>query len=324
MHHATSDKPRQPSQQRYLVVGAGAIGGYFGARMLQAGLDTTFLIRPHHQALLQHHGLIVNSIDGDLTIANPPILTRVTHDDGKKAMPFDVILLCGKSYAMSAMLNDIADMVGQHTVIISLQNGLGNEEQIAARYGAERTAGGVAFIAATRMENGTIQHTSAGRLTLGLWQHDENNPSIKQHFLTACADLALCKFGIQPSNNIREAIWKKLLWNAAFNPTCTLLNLTVDQLLARPQGVELATGIMHEIIDLAAIRGIALNRDLIDQNIAITQKMRAFQPSMLQDYRANRPLELAAICEEPLTIKPIAPQLKTITQLLKIQLHQDQ
>lgn len=264
----------------FLIVGAGAVGSYFGGRMLQAGLRVTFFARGQRLQQLQQKGLQIQSIDGDLDWPNAPVTNQI-HSQA------DVIFLCGKSYAMSSMLDAISPAVSSTTQIISLQNGLGNEEAIAAQYGQNRTVGGVAFIAATRDVEGKTHHTSAGKLTLGAWG-SQSIDAIIQNLQTA-------QFTLTPTADIRLAIWQKLLWNVAFNPSCTLNRCSVDQLLADTAGETLVCSLMKEVIAIAHTQGITLSEHLIEKNLAVTRAMTGFNPSMYEDYLHNRKLEYDAI-----------------------------
>lgn len=294
-------QPAQPSKfdtppsegAHILVVGAGAVGSYFGGRLLQAGCQVTFFAKGERLQQLESTGLLIKSVDGDIDLPTVPA-TNVLH------APVDIILLCGKTYAMPTMLDDIQPAVGDDTLIVSLQNGYGNENLIAERYGMQQTVGGVAFVRATRHSNGTVVHAGEGRLTLGWWS-PPTTPNQQQHQWDKLQQaLASTKLEWRISDNIRQDIWQKLLWNCAFNPTCALLEITVDELLASTTGKHLVKKIMLEVISLAADDGVTLDANLVDKLITASKTMQGFKPSMLEDKLHNRPIELEAICYAPL------------------------
>src|ERR1700733_9421182 len=138
---------------RILVVGAGAIGGYFGGRLLQAGRDVTFLVRPRRQAQLAKTGLVIRSRFGDGSLSSPPTLTAdALHE------PFDLILLSCKSYDLQSAADSFAPAVGPNTAILPLLNGMGHMDYLGARFGAGAVLGGQCVISVTLDGDGHILH----------------------------------------------------------------------------------------------------------------------------------------------------------------------
>jgi 2-dehydropantoate 2-reductase len=138
---------------RVLVVGAGAIGGYFGGRMLQAGSDITFLVRPRRAAELAAHGLVIKSPNGDVTLKDPPIVQADTLKD-----PFDVVLLSCKAYDLDDAMKSFAPAAGPQTSIVPLLNGMHHLDVLDARFGRERVLGGLCAIAVTLNEAREVVH----------------------------------------------------------------------------------------------------------------------------------------------------------------------
>src|SRR3984957_10461359 len=138
---------------RILVVGAGAIGGYFGGRLLEAGRDVTFLVRPRRQAQLAKTGLIIRSRFGDVTMPAPlPVTADTWHQ------PFDLILLSCKSYDLESAADSFAPAVGSNTAILPLLNGMGHMDYLGARFGAGAVLGGQCVISVTLDGDGHILH----------------------------------------------------------------------------------------------------------------------------------------------------------------------
>src|SRR5580692_4813135 len=138
---------------RILVVGAGAIGGYFGGRLLQAGRDVTFLVRPRRQAQLGKTGLVIRSRFGDVTLPAPPTVTA----DALRA-PFDLILLSCKSYDLQSAADSFAPAVGPNTAILPFLNGMAHMDFLASRFGASAVLGGQCVISTTLDAEGRILH----------------------------------------------------------------------------------------------------------------------------------------------------------------------
>src|SRR2546426_1936535 len=138
---------KEPPAMRFLVVGAGAIGGYFGGRLLQAGCDVTFLVRPKRASELAAAGLVIKSPAGDVTLKNPPTVQADKLND-----KFDVVLLSCKAFDLADAINSFAPAVGPNTSIIPLLNGMRHLDVLDQRFGAERVLGGLCAIAATLNE----------------------------------------------------------------------------------------------------------------------------------------------------------------------------
>src|SRR5271166_4875727 len=157
---------------RILVVGAGAVGGYFGGRLLQAGRDVTFLVRRPRAEALRKSGLVVVSRFGDFHLQSPPLI--VEEDLGA---PFDLVLLSCKAYDLESAVNSFAAAVGPHTTILPLLNGMRHIDALAERFGAKRVIGGLCVISATRAADGSILHLNdVHSLTFG---ELDGNPSAR-------------------------------------------------------------------------------------------------------------------------------------------------
>ncbi|HZV93554.1 MAG TPA: 2-dehydropantoate 2-reductase N-terminal domain-containing protein, partial [Caldimonas sp.] len=139
---------------RYLVVGAGALGGYFGGRLLEAGCDVTFLLRPARAAAISARGLIVRSRLGDMTLSPPHILASDIR------APFDVVIVACKAYDLESTMDDFAPAVGATTAILPLLNGMRHLDALQARFGAQRVLGGLCLISAVVDADGVVQHVN--------------------------------------------------------------------------------------------------------------------------------------------------------------------
>lgn len=270
---------------RVAVVGAGALGLYYGSMLQKAGHDVKFLLRRDYNTIIQE-GLTVFSINGDFKLF--PVAGYL---QAEEIGPVDLVLVGLKTCSNSHYRELIAPLVAAHTIILTLQNGLGNEDALANIFGSDRVMGGVAFLCCNRGRPGVIHHLAAGRIALG------------EPFLPGMARInqiaAVFNGAGVPCrgvDDLRKAKWEKLIWNIPFNGTCALLQKPVDQLLLRPQTRQFLRSIMLEMIAAANAQGLSsvIPDTYADEMIAFTEKMESYKPSMQIDREEVRPLELEA------------------------------
>jgi 2-dehydropantoate 2-reductase len=273
------------------IVGAGALGLYYGAMLQKAGCDVSFLLRRDFDAI-SARGLRVLSTGGDFH------LSRVQGYRAPEEMgPVDLVLVGLKTFANDSFGPCIAPLLREETAILTLQNGLGNEEELAALFGAGRVLGGVAYLCANRDEPGTVTHLGAGRIVLGEFASPE----------TARAESIAALFrgvGIdcRAVADLRRARWEKLVWNIPFNGLSALMLRPVDRLVRHPKTRALSRDIMLEVISAANAQGLSstLPASFAEEMLVFTDAMGSYRPSMLIDREEGRPLELEAIFGRPL------------------------
>jgi 2-dehydropantoate 2-reductase len=208
---------------RVLVVGAGAIGGYFGGRLLAAGRDVTFLVRAGRAAQLARDGLAIESPDGDLHLATPP---HVLAADLRGA--YDLVVLSCKAYDLDAAMNDLAAAVGAETTILPLLNGMRHLEALDARFGAERVLGGQCAIAATLDPTGRIVHLNRMHL-LGFGERDGRRSAR----VAAIAELMQgAGFEAQASETILRDMWEKFVFLASLAGITSLMRAPVGDIVS--------------------------------------------------------------------------------------------
>lgn len=273
------------------MVGAGALGLYYGALLQRSGVTTHFLLRRDYEAI-SRHGLQVYSVNGDFHLPQVNAWRTPT-----EIGPVDLVLVGLKTFANDRFPELIAPLVGAETAILTLQNGLGNEEALAALFGAERILGGVAFLCSNRGEPGTVHHLGAGRIILG--EFSRQDPArverVAELFRRAGVD---CK----ATNDLKRARWEKLVWNIPFNGLAALLLQPVDRLLAVPATRRLVQELMLEVI--AAGNAQELLREIpatyADSMLDFTDNMGVYRPSMQIDREEGRQLEIEAIFRKSL------------------------
>jgi 2-dehydropantoate 2-reductase len=269
---------------RVAVMGAGAVGGYFGARLAEAGADVTFMARGEHLRAMQRHGLRITSVRGDLAIHG----RFAAGPDG--AGPADLVLLAVKSQDTDAAARALTPLVGRATPILSLQNGVDNAECVARLWGADRSVAGVAYITTRVAAPGVIEHSGGGQIILGATQ-----PGGLATARAAHAILAEARIPCELSAHIGEALWKKLAWNAPFCALACLLRMTVGEILASPGLDGLVRACIEEVREAAAGRGVALPASTAQDLITVSAALRDVKPSMLHDLEAGKPLEHEAL-----------------------------
>ncbi|HSR06784.1 MAG TPA: 2-dehydropantoate 2-reductase [Bryobacteraceae bacterium] len=288
---------------KFLIAGAGAIGGYLGARMARAGQDVTLYARGPHLLAMQERGLRVLSADGDFEV-HPRVI-----GDLKDAGPMDVIFLGVKAHGLTQLAPQVQPLIGDATTVVSTQNGIpwwyfqthageltglhlervDPGGAIAAAIPAERVVASIAYFATDIPEPGVIRHIEGNRLSLG------EPDGTRSERAKAISD-TLIKAGMRcpVTQKIRTEIWVKILGNVAFNPISALTRATLAQMARDLEVGPVVRNIMSEVEAVAGKMGIEMPIS-IDQRIAGAEKVGEHKTSMLQDLEAGRPMELEAV-----------------------------
>jgi len=272
----------QGQNMRVLVLGAGAVGGYFGGRMVEGGADVTFLVRAKRRAALARDGLRVKSAVGDLKLA---VKTAVA---GEVTTPFDIVLLSAKSYDLDSAIESIAPAVGAGSAIVPLLNGMAHLDRLSARFGAQRVLGGACYIGATLDADGVVQHM--GRMQSLVFGELDGQASPR---VQAFADiLARTKLDSEASRTIRQAMWDKFVLLAALAATTTLTRATVGEIMAAPSGEAFMLATLAECAAVAKAEGFAPTAAAYDgARGALTQRGSGFSASMMRDMLKGGPTE---------------------------------
>jgi len=269
---------------RIAVIGAGAVGGYFGAKLAAAGQDVAFIARGAHLDALRRAGLRVDSPGAPLHIKN-----SLFTSESREAGPVDLILFCVKSYDTEAAMEMLGPMIGDSTLILSLQNGIDNPQKIARRWGEERTLAGVVYIGAKLAAPGMIAHSAGGKIVFGRLD-GAIDPAAKAVQQTLTAAAIACEL----SRNIQRVQWTKLLWNAPFCAISCLTRANVKQIVESDSLTKLALDCMAEVQAAARTCGIDLPAESFQETLTFSRGLGDFKPSMLQDLEAAKPLEYEA------------------------------
>jgi 2-dehydropantoate 2-reductase len=289
------------------VVGCGAVGSYYGARLCHAGHDTHFLLRSDY-AVVAAQGVRIESFTGDFVAF--PRACRQPEEIG----PCDLVLIGLKTTANDQFAALLPPLVGPSTRVLTLQNGLGNEARLAALLGDDAIFGGLCFVCLNRVAPGVVRHLAHGAVVLGEYQRPPGSRAAE-----LVADFQAAGISCRVTENLEAAHWEKLVWNVPFNGLgvagvvgCDQLEavrvppalprtgtLPTAELLGDPRWTAWVTGLMGEVIAAGRALGFDLRPTLIEENLARTRTMGAYKASTLLDFEAGRALELESLFLEP-------------------------
>lgn len=297
---------------RVLVIGAGAVGAFYGALLAQAGAEVSVVCRSDYTQVKQHDFLINSQALGRWNFTPANVLRDVSDFRGTP----DYILLCTKVIPSLNRVELIRAAVGPNTAIVFIQNGVEIEREIIDAFPNNEIISGLAFICCNRVGPGEILHLAYGRLALG---NLPNGISFKTAQLCELFNQAGIECGA--SEDIVTGRWQKCVWNAPFNPLSVLSGglQTLDILQTQEAFVR---SIMHEVCNIAAASGHPLPADIVDTNIENTYAMPPYKTSMLLDYENGHPMETEAILGNPLRaakrLGVAAPHLGSVYALMKL------
>jgi 2-dehydropantoate 2-reductase len=281
-----------PDRPAIAIVGAGALGGYYGARLAQHGHDVHFLFRGDYD-VIRKNGLIVRSWNGDFTLRPGQIKAYCSPGDMPKA---DLVIVTLKTTSNEHVDALVRPLLKETTAILTLQNGLGNEDHLARLFGPARVLGGIAFVCINRVGPGVIEHTAHGLIRIGSFADGARDPRPAQVARLFTESQVRC----ETVENLLATRWMKLAWNIPFNGLGAVMDLTTDRLIATPSGESLVRTLISEVIAAAAADGVTLPPQTIDDQINPTRGMGPYRSSMQVDRHERRPLEVEAILGEPL------------------------
>jgi 2-dehydropantoate 2-reductase len=298
---------------RIAVVGAGALGLYYGAVLQKSENDVYFLLRSDYETI-KSEGLTVYSINGNFHLPKVKCF-RSASEIGI----VDLVLVGLKTFANHLFAELITPLVGDQTQILTLQNGLGNEETLAALFGEDKVLGGVAYLCSNRNKPGEVHHLGEGRVLLG--EHSKTDSTrteiIASRFRGAGVE---CR----TVSDLKRARWEKLVWNIPFNGLCALMLKPVGSFLSFEPTRNLVREVMEEVITAANTQSLLkeIPLSLAEKMLASSSNLGQYKPSMLIDRLKDRQLELEAIFGVPLQAAadkgiqmPHVQQIYTLLQL---------
>ncbi|WP_111493548.1 ketopantoate reductase family protein [Marinobacter bohaiensis] len=304
---AGSDKPS------VLIVGAGAIGSFYGAILKRAGCPVSVVMRSEYDAVVAN-GIQIESELGDLSY-HPD---HVYRDGDSPAAAPDYLILCVKVLPGVDRAALIRPWLGDKTRIVLIENGLDIEREIADAYPQNPIISCLAFIGVSRVGPGQVHHNSYGRLVMGQFPE-----GIGEDCQTLAGLFDDGGIKVKLTETVVGERWKKCLWNTPFNPLSVLAGgADTDTILDSEGGEDLIRALTEEVIQVAEADGYPMDRDIIDKQIAGTRKMTAYKNSMALDYLNGRPIELDAVLGNVVAIAEqhgvAVPHLNTMLVTLRM------
>ncbi len=310
------------------VVGCGALGSYYGARILRAGEEVAFVLRSDFE-IVRRSGLWVRSAEESFHVRPRCAL------DGKEIGHCDLVLIGLKTTANDQFAKLLSPLVGPDTVLLTLQNGLGNEDQLAALFGGANVLGGLCFVCLNRVEPGVVEHHGFGKVILG-----EHQGKPRQRTHDVCELFRRAGVDCEVTPELERAHWEKLVWNIPFNglgvaasagmPALDMANgpagepaggvVPTDQLLSDPDWRHLVQELMAEIIGTARGLGFTIPFEFAERLIERTQQMGSYKASTLIDFERGQPMELESLFLRPLAAAKrsgvAVPRLEALCRVL--------
>ena len=290
------------SVKRYAILGTGAIGGYYGARLQQSGCDVHFLLRSDYDHV-RKHGLVVKSVNGDIT------LPQVNACNNPADMPpVDVVVIALKTtqnYGLAKLMPPLK----KDAVVLTLQNGLGIEDDITQLVSPQQIMGGLCFICSNKVGPGHIHHLDYGKIQLGAYSANNQQRELTSAMLDIADDFRRAKIPIEVTNDLFIARWRKLVWNVPYNGLSVVLNATTNELMADETVSAQIYTLMTEVITAANVWVDHLSKEAASARhipmtwattmVEATKKMKPYRTSMKIDFDEGRPLEVEAILGNP-------------------------
>ena len=278
---------------RIVIVGCGAVGLFYGAKLALSGQDVHFLMRQDFDQVSKY-GIKIESASGEAEYLENPSIYR----DALEIGPCDLIIVAIKSTDNKALESLIPKLIKKETAIMTLQNGLGNEEFIAKKFGSHRVLGGLCFVSLNRVSKGVVRHIAQGTISCGEFM---GLPLPRTHDVALMFKSAGIPFIVAES--LIEQRWKKLVWNIPFNGiSISEGGVDTSVILKDKSLLFLVEALMREVIQVANKLGYDLSNSLIDHNIKETKSMGPYRPSSMIDFMEGRPVEVEAIWGNPVRV----------------------
>ncbi|EDX84182.1 2-dehydropantoate 2-reductase [Synechococcus sp. PCC 7335] len=293
---------------RYAIIGTGAIGGYYGARLQQAGADVHFLLRSSYESV-KDHGIRVESIDGDFELSHVD-----AYNNPIDIPPVDVAVVALKT-TQNVNLPELLPPLNEGAAILSLQNGFGVEAAIAQYLNQSglpvpAICGGLCFICSNQVAPGHFRHLDYGRILLGVYNSQNHRCAPTPLLEEIASDFTSASVQVDTTDDLPMARWEKLVWNVPYNGLSVVLEATTAAMMADASVRLLITTLMQEVVTTANAWGESISpsgqrylpADIIDRMLTHTETMAPYRTSMKIDYDEKRPLEIAAILGSPVRV----------------------
>ncbi len=273
--------------KKILIMGSGAVGGYFGAVLHRAGRDVTFVARGEHLEALRTRGLRINSVAAGDFAVHPRATDR---PDG--AWTADLVLFCVKSYDNASAIDAMRAAVGENTSILTLQNGIGSGDELADSFGRDKVLQGVTYVDATRESPGVVAEVG-GPVDIIFGEQGGTETS---RTLAVRDALKVDGIDVVLSANVIKETWTKLIYICALSGMTCIVRAPFEQIVDTPETLDLARGVLIEAAAVARAKGVGIDVDIVEATMARFQGAdRTATSSMFTDLQRGRPLEVAVL-----------------------------
>jgi 2-dehydropantoate 2-reductase len=281
-------------KRTYAILGTGALGGFYGAKLQKSGLEVHYLLKSDYQQVSEQ-GLIIESKDGDFS------LPQVNAYNNVDKMPqCDVVIVSLKTTQNQLLPDLLPPIVKDDGVVLVLQNGLGIEAEIAEIVSNVHVIGGLCFLCSNKVAPGHIHHLDYGQITLGEYTSNYQSTGITKKMQEIAADFENAGISIELLEDLLLGRWKKLVWNIPYNGLSVILDARTDELMTDIHTRQLVESLMWEVVAGAKSTGRTIPESFIQTMLDYTVKMKPYRTSMKIDFDEKRPLEIEAIFGNPL------------------------
>lgn len=310
-----SEDDMRKNPRSYAIIGTGALGGFYGARLHRAGLDVHFLLHSDHEHV-RRQGLKIDSKHGDF------VLPKVNAYGRAEDIPrCDVVLVALKTTQNHRLPTLLPPVLKEDGVVLIIQNGLGMENAVAQIVGPQRVMGGLSFLCSNKVGPGHIRHIDYGAVALAEYSLEEKPRGITDRLRAVGNDFGHAGIEVELIEDLILARWKKLVWNIPYSGLSVVLNATTDELMKNSATRELVVKLMREVVAGAASVGRAIPNSFVEKMLKDTDKMPPYRTSMKIDYENRRPMEVESIFGNPVRAAKAAgtelPRVGMLYQQLK-------
>jgi 2-dehydropantoate 2-reductase len=304
-----------PHARRYAILGTGALGGFYGARLCRAGCDVHFLLHSDFEHVRQH-GLVVDSKDGDF------VLPRVQAYRDVRDMPrCDVAAVALKATHNHLLPSLLPPVLADGGVVLLMQNGLGGEEDAAQAAPGHPVVAGLCYLCSNKIGPGHIRHSDYGAVCFAQYAADSAGAGVSDCMRAIGQDFAAAGIQVDLLDDLLLARWQKLVWNVPISGLSVVLNADTRALMADPPARALAEDIMHEVVAGAQACGRHIDDSFVQRMLDVTLAMKPYRASLKVDFDDQRPMEVEAIYGNPLRAGEQAgarmPLVETLYRQLK-------
>jgi 2-dehydropantoate 2-reductase len=282
------------TKRSYAVIGVGAVGGLYGARLQNAGHEVHYLLHSDYE-YVRENGLMVKSCEQDIVLPKVNACSRA-----EDIPPCDVIIIALKTTQNHLLKDMLSKMIRGNEIILLMQNGLGTEDELHRMFPDTAIVGGLCFLCCSKDGPGLINHQGFGHIHIGEYRPNNQPSGVTDTLKAIESDFTASGTKMEILDDLLLARWRKLVWNIPFNGMTVALNTTTDKLMENEATYGMARNLMLEVVNGAAGCGRTIELSFVDKMLKYTRSMTPYKPSMMLDYEHGKPMELEAIYGNPI------------------------